>query len=828
MRKIISLLMVFVSMTYGFSQSTIVADPNFNPLDTGNNAGDGPSSGLEKIAKLQDGSYIIVGNFTKYNDKTVGRIAKIKSDGSLDESFNVGGAGAAATISDIKLQSDGKIIIAGSFLSYNGTAISRIARLNADGTLDTSFNVGTGFNNAVSLVNIQSDGKIIAVGNFTMFNDFDAFRVVRLNTNGSLDENFDTSIGVNNAVAAMAIDAAGRILIGGNFTSVNDVPTTRLARLLSDGTLDTTFNVGTGPASNVSTISLDGNKIYLGGSFNTYNGVESKKMIRLNEDGSVDSSFNVGTGFNDGVYKIVPSGNKIYAFGNFISYNGTSASRALRLNEDGSLDTTFNPDQPGAGGSILDFVILDDTHYIATGYFSVFNGIGKQYIVKFNEAGDVDLDFNKGVGINKDVYSAVVLDDKSIIYGGSFTIVNNSVVKNLAKTDEDGNVDAAFVANLGHGFNNTVIGVKKLSSGKIAVAGDFTKFNGEDQQRVVILNTDGTKDNSFVTTGFGGSISAFEETDNGKIVFAGSFTTYNGTTINRIARVNSDGSLDTTFDVGTGSGSTINAIAKQADGKIIIGGSFNSFNGTTTNRIARLNTDGSVDSTFNIGTGANFPISAISVLADGKILISGNFTQFNGIAVNRIARLNADGSFDSTFNVGTGLNATATLFNVQPDGKIIVVGDFATYNGNTVNRIFRINDDGIYDNLFDVGTSANGTIRTAVFQEDQKLIIGGAFTNFGGVGKNRLARLLFTEESLAVNVANIGTSAVLYPNPVQSVFNIQSSQNIKGGSIYDASGRLVSEFTGNIGNAEILKPGIYYIRTWSEDGKINSLKFIKK
>src|SRR5207248_1147872 len=142
----------------------------------------------------------------------------------------------------------------------------------------------------------------------------------------------------------------------------------------------------------------------------------------------------------------------------------------------------------------------------------------------------------------------------------------------------------------------------------------------------------------------------------GRILMGGSFSVYNGTTRNSIARLNTDGSLDTTFTVGTGANNAVFAIAIQVDGRIVIGAHFTSFNGTARNRITRLNSDGSLDTTFNIGTGANSAVRAIAVQPDGRILIGGQFTTYNGTARNNIARLNADGSLDTTFNVGTGAN----------------------------------------------------------------------------------------------------------------------------------------------------------------------------
>ncbi|MBI4945906.1 MAG: T9SS type A sorting domain-containing protein [Bacteroidetes bacterium] len=241
----------------------------------------------------------------------------------------------------------------------------------------------------------------------------------------------------------------------------------------------------------------------------------------------------------------------------------------------------------------------------------------------------------------------------------------------------------------------------------------------------------------------------------GKIIIGGNnlFTTYNGTSRNRIARINTDGSLDATFDPGSGvnSGAALTgfvfASAIQSDGKIIIGGDFSSYNGTARTRIARLNADGSLDATFNPGTGANLDINAIQIQPDGQIIIVGGFTAYNGTAINRIARLNTDGSIDASFNIGTGANGKISTAVLQPDGKIIIGSSnpsFTDYNGTARNRFARINSDGSIDASCDPGTGASSNIFTTIQQPDGRIIIGGGFSTYNGTARNRIARLFST------------------------------------------------------------------------------------
>src|SRR5690606_12472907 len=141
-------------------------------------------------------------------------------------------------------------------------------------------------------------------------------------------------------------------------------------------------------------------------------------------------------------------------------------------------------------------------------------------------------------------------------------------------------------------------------------------------------------------------------------------------------RLNTDGSLDTTFNIGTGANNIVRTTAIQVDGKIIIGGEFTSYSGTPINSIVRLNSDGSIDSSFVAGESGR--IYTIAIQTDGKFIIGGQFNNYDGILLNRIARLNTDGSLDMTFNIGTGANNIVRSTAIQADGKIIIGGNFTS------------------------------------------------------------------------------------------------------------------------------------------------------
>src|SRR5947209_6488431 len=203
----------------------------------------------------------------------------------------------------------------------------------------------------------------------------------------------------------------------------------------------------------------------------------------------------------------------------------------------------------------------------------------------------------------------------------------------------------------------------------------------------------GDIDSAFNTGGAGtnGSVLAVAVQTDGKIVIGGDFTSYNGDAAasDYIMRLNADGTRDTTFNAGgLGANDVVQAVAVQADGKIVIGGFFTSYNGdaAASDKVMRLNADGTRDTAFNAGgAGANNTVFAVAVQADGKIVIGGLFTSYNpdATASDHVMRLNADGTRDTTFNAGgAGADNNVLAVAVQPDGKIVIGGNFTSYNGD--------------------------------------------------------------------------------------------------------------------------------------------------
>jgi uncharacterized delta-60 repeat protein len=194
--------------------------------------------------------------------------------------------------------------------------------------------------------------------------------------------------------------------------------------------------------------------------------------------------------------------------------------------------------------------------------------------------------------------------------------------------------------------------------------------------------------------------------------------------------LNTDGTIDNTFVTGAGFTGPVINIKIQPDGKILVVGDFGSYDSISAKNIIRLNADGSIDGGFVIGGGLSGPTYTIDIQTDGKIIVGGDFNQYDGIPANRIVRINTDGSIDNTFVNGNGFNGIVYDVKIQDDGKIIVGGDFEEYDTNSYRKIIRLNTDGSIDTTFIVGSGFNSTVFTIQVQNDGKVVVGGSFTSY--------------------------------------------------------------------------------------------------
>jgi uncharacterized delta-60 repeat protein len=360
-----------------------------------------------------------------------------------------------------------------------------------------------------------------------------------------------------------------------------------------------------------------------------------------------------------------------------------------------------------------------------------------------------------------EVFGILKQADGKYMISGVFTSFDGTTRRRAVRLNTNGTVDATFATGSGFQGPGTdwVNEIEQQADGKYICVGLYDEFNGTGINNVARLNANGTLDNSFdVGSGANGQVwSAVIQPDQ-KVVIAGHFTSYDGTTRRRVARLNSDGSLDA-FDPNVND--DVNWVEMQPDGKFIIVGDFTSVGGTGRNRVARIHADGTLDGTFNPGSGANDNVYSLKIQNDGKIIIGGTFTSFNGIPVNRVVRLNANGSIDNTFNVGSGANDRVTMLDIDNHGKVYIAGDLTQYNGNAQIGLVRVNTNGSFDNTFTLATGGfNNTVWITNADASGKLSIGGEFTSALGTTKDRIIStgpaVISNSLTITVNATSVG------------------------------------------------------------------------
>ncbi len=398
--------------------------------------------------------------------------------------------------------------------------------------------------------------------------------------------------------------------------------------------------------------------------------------------------------------------------------DGSTCAAASTSGDASDSDPGSGDSGGGGGGATVDVVYLGGT-------FTTYDGTASVRYVALNPATGAILQTTNGTGFAQTVESIVPLGDGTgrVYAGGLFADYNGGGGFGVARLNSDGTRDTTFA--VGTGFNNTVneIALATDGSGDLYATGAFTNFDGAATSRAGRINSDGTKDTAFTgAPTFTANALAPATDGSGDVYFGGGFTFISGMASNYIARLNSDGTYDTGFNVGTGiDNSVVRTVAVATDGTndVYVGGLFATYNGNASANLVRINSDGSFDAGFSTGTGPNQLVWDITPANDGSgdVYIGGNFTDYNGTPINRIARINSDGSLDTGFNPGTGADNDVLVIQVVPDGSgdIFVGGQFANFDGTATSRIIRLNSDGSRDTGFVVGTGAVGDVEAIAF-----------------------------------------------------------------------------------------------------------------
>ncbi len=492
------------------------------------------------LAVQPDGKIVVGGEFTQLGGQPRNNIGRINPDGTLDGGFNPGASGAVYALA---VQADGKIVVGGAFIEMTGQPRERIVRLNPDGTLDGGFNPGA--NGPVYALAVQADGKIVMGGAFTQLGGQPRNRIGRINPNGTLDAGFNP--GASGPVYALAVQADGKIVMGGAFTQLGGQPRNNIGRINPDGTLDGGFNPGANGTGYAAVYALavqaDG-KIVVGGEFTQLGGQPRNNIGRINPDGTLDGGFNPGA---DGpVYALaVQEDGKIVVGGAFTQLGGRPRNNIGRLNPDGSLDTSFDPQ---ADGTVYALAVQPDGKIMVGGAFTQMTGQPRLRIVRLNPDGSIDTGFGGDdpayyPKANGDIYALALQSDGSIVVGGAFTKLCGEPRHYIGRLTPGGSLDHVFTPEA----NGTVYALAVQKGDKVLMGGAFTTVGGQPHGRIARLYPNGTVEADFNAQANGNVYALLIQPD-WEIVIGGAFTQVDGQTRQHIARLNPDGSVDAFFD----------------------------------------------------------------------------------------------------------------------------------------------------------------------------------------------------------------------------------------------------------------------------------------
>ena len=615
-------------------------------------------------------------------------------------------------------------------------------------------------NGIIRAVVVQPDGRILLGGDFTSLSPNGGAAVTRnylarLNPDGTLDTNFNPN--ASGEVAAIAVQADGKVLAGGSFTSIGGQTRYFLARL--DATNGTADSFNPNPNSDVASITVQTNgMILVGGDFNQGNGTPTiggatrNNMARLDPTTGLADSFNPNAGSTVDAIVVLASG-EILAGGAFNSIGGQTRHHIARLDGTTGLADSFAPD---ANGTVYTIALQADGKILAGGGFFGTGSIGGQtrnYLARLDPVTGLADSFNPNA--NGQVNALAVQVDGMILAGGNFNGTNSiggQTRGRLARLDPITGLADSYDPEA----NLPVLALAVQQDGKVLAGGQFTSLSPNwgaagTRNHIVRLEADGRLDQTLnVSLGhfnypdYPPTVYATAVQPDGKILVGGDFTLVFGLVRNNIARLNTDGTLDSTFN--PNANYFVYAIAVQGDGKILIGGGFSSLspnNGAAVarNYMARLNPDGTLDNNFN--PNANRAVDCIAVQADGKILAGGYFTSIGGQTRNYIARLDATNGLADSFNPNANTNVYAIA--VQADGKILAGGYFSGTNsigGQTRNYIARL--DGTIGLADSFDPNANLAVGALAVQPGGKILVGGDFygtNSIGGQTRSGIARL---------------------------------------------------------------------------------------
>ncbi|MDQ2792807.1 MAG: delta-60 repeat domain-containing protein, partial [Bacteroidota bacterium] len=600
-----------------FSAAAQQLDPGFAPSTITS-----PGGGVQAMVKQPDGKVIVSGDFQTMNGQPVGQVARLNADGSPDLVFRAQtGSGPDGLISALAVQADGKIVLGAQYnlTHYNGVPVKNPVRLNADGSLDASFGPGgaggTGWTGPIRSVAVQPDGKILVAGSlYAQFNGQPTHGLIRLLPSGALDTSFNIGTGFDGTfgdrtIFELAVQPDGKIVAAGSFTTVSGYSQAGIARLNANGSLDTTFASPLDPQAVVLALALqpDGKLLVGGAQLGTF--TSAQVLRRLLPNGTTDATFQGGPDNGVIIDLNLRADGSILVAGFFGSYNGVGRSGLARVSATGTLDAAFAA-TTGGYNTVLEVAELSNGQYLIGGYFDQVGGQNTGGLARLTAAGQPDASYNQSLGylpsvaVTPQTNGQLLLSLPLARFNGQ--LVGSSDYRTLHRVNADGTYNAPVAlpaATPRPNGGSYLVNTFPQADGTV-----YATYQNSDSTAVVRhILAGGTFDPAFAATVFQGStglglLGVYDITvqPGGGLLVFGSFTKVDGQPRKFVARLLANGTLDPQFappanavwqvpTVGVGNTAGFRYAVGLANGQTLV-----LWNDATRSYLARLNPNGTL------------------------------------------------------------------------------------------------------------------------------------------------------------------------------------------------------------------------------------------
>lgn len=722
--------------------NTLQDDPTFTPFTL--------NSSVTDMVELPGRGYLVSFTSNPTLNGTLGPpILLLNYDGNIDWSFNTQGAiYQFSQVDQLIVTPNGEIYARGTFNSWwdgtqNNSQYGGFVRLLANGMPDVAY--APGFKTSLLRAFALRDGRLLIFnGTRPEVYDRDAVRDMSFNS-GDL-----TFSQVSHIPTGITEQFDGKLILSGLFTSYGGVSVDNYVRLNTDGTRDTSFYDAVGLASSATIPSV----AYDPQGFVYVTPSTDSTSATWQTSGKRGLSRMFATPASFGIWQQPVGGNidqggavslSISAFGSGLTYQWFKNGQTIAGATGSVLNlSAFGPSQNGSYTVQVSNGTLTETSQpaaltsVATPEITVQpvsadKAAAASYVLSVSVKGAEPLGYQwrkNGIAING--ATSRILSFASLVQAnaGRYSVVVTNTFGSVTSAEavltvntNSGTLVSTFTPPAFNVVN--VQAVEVLADKTVLVGGAFTTVGGVSHAYFTKLTATGAA----VAGGWsenppggatGTAVYDFEPLAGGKILMGGDFTAVQGSTYGRLARLNADGTVDTSFVNPAFSGGDVQCVLKLSDGRILVGGNFTS----PRTRLAVLNEDGSLDSSFTLS--ANGSVLHMKLLTNGKVMLSGQFTTLGATSFQQIARLNADLTIDNTF-VPTTIPGTIYGFDVDDQGRVVIGGNFTTVGGVSRSRLARLNEDGSHDTTFpDPGTLFLSDVRVVDVQLNGKIVVGGA------------------------------------------------------------------------------------------------------